>query len=185
MSSDDVIFHKTLPLRGPLRDPLRGRFSSRRLSLNFSPIHLNVCVNGSVIGHCCTDLAIGHLTLPGPLSMQSLEARPPEDLGACLTTGETGPLRQETIVSQNLFCDPVAVFAWFEAHNHGLKGPRSPKHIATIAVCDPISHLLSLLLGRDPCGDRILRSCLQKGPATTPANYGHQKILAFVCRRPW
>ena len=27
-----------------------------------------------------------------------------------------------------------------------------------------------LLLGREPCGDRILRSCLQKGPATAPAN---------------
>ena len=30
------------------------------------------------------------------------------------------------------------------------KGPRSPKQIATIAVCDPIFHVLSLLLGRDP-----------------------------------
>ena len=54
------------------------------------------------------------------------------------------------------------------------KGLRSPKQIATIAVCDPIFHLLSLLLGRDPCGDRILWSCLQKGPATTPANYGSE-----------
>ena len=53
------------------------------------------------------------------------------------------------------------------------KGPRSPKHIATIAFCDPIFHPLSLLLGWGPCGDRILRSCLQKGPATTPANYDH------------
>ena len=51
------------------------------------------------------------------------------------------------------------------------KGPRSPKQIATVAVCDPIFHLLPLLLGRDPCGDRILRSCLQKGPATALANY--------------
>ena len=51
------------------------------------------------------------------------------------------------------------------------KGSRSPKQIATIAVCDPIFHLLSLLLCWGPCGDRILRSCLQTGPATTPANY--------------
>ena len=53
------------------------------------------------------------------------------------------------------------------------KGPRSPKHTATLAFCDPIFHPLSLLLGRDPCGDRILRSCLQNGPTTTPANYAH------------
>ena len=30
---------------------------------------------------------------------------------------------------------------------------------------------LFLLLGRDPCSDMILRSCLQKGPTTAPANY--------------
>ena len=35
------------------------------------------------------------------------------------------------------------------------RGPRNPKPIATIAFCDPIFHPLSLLLGRDPCGDRI------------------------------
>ena len=40
-----------------------------------------------------------------------------------------------------------------------------------MAVCDPIFHSLSLLLGQDQCGDRVLRSCLQKGPATTPADY--------------
>ena len=51
------------------------------------------------------------------------------------------------------------------------KGPRSPKHILTMAVCDPIFRPLSLLVGQDRCGDRILRSCLQKGPTTTPANY--------------
>ena len=56
------------------------------------------------------------------------------------------------------------------------KGPRRPKPIATIAFCDPIFHPLSLLLGRDPCGDMILRSCLQKGPATTPANYEDDTI---------
>ena len=66
------------------------------------------------------------------------------------------------------------------------KGPRSPKHIATIAVCDPIFHLLSLLLGRDPCGDRIWRSCLQKGPATTLANYGLVCIYnAFFVEGGW
>ena len=46
-----------------------------------------------------------------------------------------GSLRQEAIVSQKVFCDPVAVFAWFQACNHAVwKGPRSPKQIATIAV---------------------------------------------------
>ena len=27
------------------------------------------------------------------------------------------------------------------------------------------------MLGREPCGDRILRSCLQKAPATARSNY--------------
>ena len=57
------------------------------------------------------------------------------------------------------------------------KGPRNPKHTATMAVCDPVFPSLSLLLGRDPCGDRILRSCLQKGSATTPANYDRDSTL--------
>ena len=52
------------------------------------------------------------------------------------------------------------------AYNHGLKGPQKPKHMATIAFCTPIFHPLSLLLGWDPCDDRILRSCLHEGPAT-------------------
>ena len=33
-----------------------------------------------------------------------------------------------------------------------------------------------LLLGRDLCGDRILRPCLQKGPATALANYAHTSL---------
>ena len=66
------------------------------------------------------------------------------------------------------------------AYNHGLKGPQKPKHMATIALCDPIFHPLSLLLGRDPCGDRILRACLQKGPATTPANYAFDKTTSAL-----
>ena len=28
------------------------------------------------------------------------------------------------------------------------------------------------MLGREPCGDRILRSCLQKAPATARSNHG-------------
>ena len=51
------------------------------------------------------------------------------------------------------------------------KGPRSPKHSAMIAVLRSYLSPLFLLLGRDPCGDRILRSCLQKHPATALANY--------------
>ena len=58
----------------------------------------------------------------------------------------------------------------FRAYIHGLKGPRSPKHIAIISLLRSYLSPLFLLLGRDPCGDRILRSCLQKGPATAPAN---------------
>ena len=67
------------------------------------------------------------------------------------------------------------------------KGPRSPKHIATIAFCDPIFHPLSLLLGRDPRGDRILRSCLQKGAVTTPANYAavSKKLACKLGVPPW
>ena len=44
------------------------------------------------------------------------------------------------------------------------KGPRSPKHIATIAVCDPIFHLLSLLLGRDPVWRQDLAILSPEGP---------------------
>ena len=79
-------------------------------------------------------------------------------------------------MSQKLFCDPVAGLLVFRAYNHGLKGLQKPK-----TYCDnsslPIFHLLSLLLGRELCGDRILRSCLQKGPATTPANYAQNWSL--------
>ena len=46
------------------------------------------------------------------------------------------------------------------------KDPRSPKHTAIITSLRPYVSPLSLLLGREPCGDRILRSCLQKVPAT-------------------
>ena len=34
---------------------------------------------------------------------------------------------QEAIVSQFFFCDSVAVFACFQAYDHGLKGPQKPK----------------------------------------------------------
>ena len=46
-------------------------------------------------------------------------------VGACLATGS---LRQEAIVFQKMFSDPVAVyFLDFRAHNHGLKGPQKAK----------------------------------------------------------
>ena len=51
------------------------------------------------------------------------------------------------------------------------KRPQKPKHIAIIAVLRSYLSPLFLLLGRDLCGDRILRSCLQKGPMTALANY--------------
>ena len=94
-------------------------------------------------------------------------------VGACLATCDrifaTGSDSVSKIVLRSCGClcliSVHTIMVW--------KGPRSPKHIATIALCDPIFHPDSLLLGRDPCGDRILRSCLQKGPATTPANYAH------------
>ena len=40
--------------------------------------------------------------------------------------------------------------------------PESPKQVAKIAVIASYLSPLFLLLGRDPCGDRILRFCLQK-----------------------
>ena len=58
------------------------------------------------------------------------------------------------------------------------KGARTPKHIAIIAVLRSYLSPLFLLLGRDACGDRILRSCLQKGPATTLANYAHNNFVS-------
>ena len=70
-------------------------------------------------------------------------------------------------------CDPVAVFACFQGIQLWLeRAPRSPKHIAIITVWRSYLSPLFFLLGRDPCGDRILRSCLQKGPAAALANYG-------------
>ena len=35
-----------------------------------------------------------------------------------------------------------------------------------------LSPLSFILLGREPSGDRILRPCLQKAPATARSNYG-------------
>ena len=93
-------------------------------------------------------------------------------VGACLAT-DGRILRQEAIVSQKLFAILWLFLLDLSAYNHGLKGPQKPKTYCDNSICDPIFHPLSLLLGRDPCGDRILRSCLQKGPATTPANYVH------------
>ena len=46
--------------------------------------------------------------------------------------------------------------SWFE------RAPEAQNILRQEAFCDPIFHPLSLLLGRDPCGDRILLSCLQK-----------------------
>ena len=81
-------------------------------------------------------------------------------------------LRQEAIVSQKLFCYPVAVLAWFQGIQSWLENrPGNPKQIAIVAVLRSYLSPLLLLLGRGPCGDRILRSCLQKGPATALANY--------------
>ena len=61
------------------------------------------------------------------------------------------------------------------------KGPGSPKRIAIIAVLRSHVSPLFLLLGRDLCGNRILRSCLQKGHATALANYVPLPLLASSC----
>ena len=84
-----------------------------------------------------------------------------------------GSLRQAAIVSLKLFCDPVAVFAWFQGIQSWFERKQKPKkHIAIVVALRSYLSPLFLLLGRGPCGDRILRSCLQEGPATALANYG-------------
>ena len=63
----------------------------------------------------------------------------------------------------------------FRAYNQSSKGPQKPKiycDYSSFAVLSFTPYSNKKLLGRDPCGDRILRSCLQKGPATALANYG-------------
>ena len=54
------------------------------------------------------------------------------------------------------------------------KGPRSPKHAAIAIFSRSYLSPLSLLFGREPCGDSILRSRLQKAPATARSNYAQE-----------
>ena len=105
-------------------------------------------------------------------------------VGACHATDDRIFATGSDSVSETVFAIVWLSLLYLSAYNHGLKNSRSPKHSATIAFCDPIFHPLSLLLGRDPCGDRILRSCLQKGPATTPANYDREMLHILGFRAP-
>ena len=57
------------------------------------------------------------------------------------------------------------------------KSSRSPKHIAMSKFLRSYLSPLFLPLGREPCGDRILRSCLQKAPATARSNLACNRHL--------
>ena len=87
-------------------------------------------------------------------------------VGACLATGDrifaTGSDSVSKVVLRSCGC-----FCLISGHSIMVwKSSRSPKHIAIVAVLRSYLSPLFLLLGWDLCGDRILRSCLQKGPAT-------------------
>ena len=92
-------------------------------------------------------------------------------VGACLVTGDrifaTGSDSVSEIVLRS-----CGWFCLISGHTIMVcKGPRSQKHIAIIGVLRSYLLPLLLLLGRDSCVDRILRSCLQTGPGTAVANF--------------
>ena len=60
-----------------------------------------------------------------------------------------------------------AMIVWLQSRS----GP--PNAVAIISFLRSYLSPMSLLLGREPCGDRILRSCLQKASATAHSNYGN------------
>ena len=57
------------------------------------------------------------------------------------------------------------------------KGSKSPKHTAIIRFSRSCLSPLFLLLGWEPYGDRIFRSCLQNAPATAHSNYALSPLL--------
>ena len=92
---------------------------------------------------------------PGFYTELALRTSPPPTLvGACPATGDRIFVTGCDSVSKLFFAILWLFLLDFMTCNHALKGPQKPK-----------------LLGWDPCGDRILRSSLQKGLATAPANY--------------
>ena len=61
------------------------------------------------------------------------------------------------------------------------KGPGKPKTCCDKKLFRSYLSPLSLLLGRDPCGDRILRICLQKASTTAQCIHFFPKIRLRIC----
>ena len=92
-------------------------------------------------------------------------------VGACLATAATGDRIFATGSDTVSRCVLRSCASFCLISGHAImvwKGPRSPKHIVIINFLWSYLSPLSLLLGREPCGNRILRSCLQsqKCPST-------------------
>ena len=96
-------------------------------------------------------------------------------LGACLETGDRIFATGSDTVSKYLLRS-CACFCSISGHTvMAWKGPRHPKHVAIIIFLWSYLSPLTSLLGQDPCGDRILQSCLQKAPAIAHSNYNANK----------
>ena len=75
----------------------------------------------------------------------------------------TGSLQWEAIVSQNLFCDPVAVFAHFRAFNHGLK-EQKPKTYCDNSSFAILSLTSALIVRSGPVWRQHLAILAPAGP---------------------
>ena len=60
-----------------------------------------------------------------------------------------------------------------------MKGPQEPKHITIISFVRSSLSPLSVL-GREPCGARILRSWRHTVPVTAPSNYGPGRCTRWL-----
>ena len=99
------------------------------------------------------------------------ECSPVGLVGACLATSDRISGTGSDIVSKCVLRSCVC-FCIISGHTIMVwKGRRNPKHTAIISYLRYYLSPLSLLSGREPCGDRILQSCLQKAPATAHSNY--------------
>ena len=86
-------------------------------------------------------------------------------VGACLVTGDRISATRSDTVSQCVLRSCACFWPdHFRAYNHALKGPQKPKTYRDSELFAILSSTPSSLLGREPCGDGILRSVSKRLP---------------------
>ena len=104
-------------------------------------------------------------------------------VGACLATSDKIFATGSDTVSKCVLW-PCGCFCLISEHIIMIsKGPRSAKHFAIINLLRCYFSPLSLLLDLEPCGNRILRSCLQQAPATARSNHDHTTVVSMGLKK--